>query len=182
MALFWKRKKEPEYISLGLNREATEEEKKIAERRDEGPEPDLVDKLKEAVTATRETLSERIDAVVGIKRQIDAQVLDELEEALIGADLGVQTSMAIIEKARQQVSRKQLNDVDELKRLIKDELKDDDHRQAGAPHQERRQRSVDLRGGHLSRRCQRSIEHLGGSLRRAADSTKARHRPVGGVV
>ena len=60
MALFWKRKKESEYISLGLNREATEEEKKIAERRDEGPEPDLVDKLKEAVTATRETLSERI--------------------------------------------------------------------------------------------------------------------------
>jgi fused signal recognition particle receptor len=123
MALFWKRKKEPAYISLGLNREATEEEKKIAERRDEGPEPDLVDKLKEAVTATRETLAERIDAVVGVKRQIDAQVLDELEEALIGADLGVQTSLAIIEKARQQVSRKQLNDVDELKRLIKDELK-----------------------------------------------------------
>jgi fused signal recognition particle receptor len=122
MALFWKRKQEPAYISLGLNREATEEEKKIAERRHEGPEPDLADKLKQAVTATRETLTERIEAVVGLKRQIDAQVLDELEEALIGADLGVQTSLDIIEKARQQVSRKQLNDVDELKRLIKDEL------------------------------------------------------------
>ena len=123
MALFWKRKQESAYISLGLNREATEEEKKIAERRHEGPEPDLADKLKQAVTATRETLSERIEAVVGLKRQIDTQVLDELEEALIGADLGVQTSLDIIEKARQQVSRKQLNDVDELKRLIKDELK-----------------------------------------------------------
>ena len=54
MALFWKRKQDT-YISLGLNREATEEEKKIAERRHEGPEPDIVDKLKEAVTATRET-------------------------------------------------------------------------------------------------------------------------------
>ena len=122
MALFWKRKQESAYISLGLNREATEEEQKIAERRHEGPEPDLADKLKQAVTATRETLTERIEAVVGIKRQIDAQVLDELEEALISADLGVQTSLDIIEKARQQVSRKQLNDVDELKRLIKDEL------------------------------------------------------------
>ncbi|MFL6214486.1 MAG: signal recognition particle-docking protein FtsY [Blastocatellia bacterium] len=122
MALFWKRKQEPAYISLGLNREATEEEKKIAERRHEGPEPDLADKLKQAVTATRETLTDRIEAVVGLKRQIDAQVLDELEEALIGADLGVQTSLDIIEKARQQVSRKQLNDVDELKRLIRDEL------------------------------------------------------------
>ena len=136
MALFWKRKQESAYISLGLNREATEEEKKIAERRHEGPEPDLADKLKQAVTATRETLTERIEAVVGVKRQIDAQVLDELEEALIGADLGVQTSLDIIEKARQQVSRKQLNDVDELKRLIKDELKAildsaDRHRQRG---------------------------------------------------
>jgi len=136
MALFWKRKQEPAFISLGLNREATEEEKKIAERRDEGPEPDIVDKLKEAVTATRETLSERIEAVVGGKRQIDAEVLDELEEALIGADLGVQTALDIIEKARQQVSRKQLNDVDELKRLIKDELKGildsaDRHRKGG---------------------------------------------------
>jgi len=44
-------------------------------------------------------------------------VLDELEEALIGADIGAQTSLAIIEKARQQVNRKQLSDVDELKRL-----------------------------------------------------------------
>jgi hypothetical protein len=43
---FWKRKKEPEFISLGLNREATAEEKAIAERRDEGPEPELFEKLK----------------------------------------------------------------------------------------------------------------------------------------
>ncbi|HEY7913093.1 MAG TPA: signal recognition particle-docking protein FtsY [Blastocatellia bacterium] len=119
---FWKRKKEPEFISLGLNREATAEEKIIAERRDEGPDPDIFDKLKDAVASTRDTLAERIDAVVGGKRQIDAQVLDELEEALIGADIGVQTSLDIIDKARQQVARKQLNDVDELKRLIKSEL------------------------------------------------------------
>ena len=48
---FWKRKKEAEYISLGLNREATAEEKKIAERRDEGPDPDIFDKLKDAVAS-----------------------------------------------------------------------------------------------------------------------------------
>lgn len=122
MALFWKRKKEPEYISLGLNREATAEEKEIAARRDQGPEPDFIDKFKEAVASTRETLTERIEAVIGSKRQIDADVLDQLEEALIGADIGVQTAMAIIDKARQEVKRNQLNDVDELKRLIKSEL------------------------------------------------------------
>lgn len=123
MALFWKRKKEEEFISLGLNRAATAEEAEIAARRDEGPEEGFVDKFKTAVASTRETLSEKIDSVIAGKREIDAEVLDQLEEALIGADIGVGTSLEIIDKARQQVQRKQLNDVDELKKLIKTELR-----------------------------------------------------------
>ena len=121
MALFWKRKKQDDIITLGLNRAATPEEEVIAARRHEGPEPELLDKFKEAVVSTRQSLSEHIESIVG-KREIDAEVLARLEEALIGADIGVQTSLEIIEKARQQVQRKQLNDVDELKRLIKAEL------------------------------------------------------------
>jgi fused signal recognition particle receptor len=120
---FWKRKKEPDIITLGLNRAATPEEEAIARMPDE-PETDFVDKFKQAVASTRENLAERIESVVGGRREIDATVLDELEEALIGADIGVQTSLEIIEKARQQVARKQLNDVDELKRLIKSELRE----------------------------------------------------------
>ena len=123
MALFWKRKKQDEIITLGLNRAATPEEEEIARQPIEEPGPDILDRFKSAVASTRETLSERIESVVGGKRQIDAQVLDELEEALIGADIGVQTTLEIIDKARQQVNRKQLNDVDELKRLIKTELR-----------------------------------------------------------
>ncbi|MFY9608739.1 MAG: signal recognition particle-docking protein FtsY [Blastocatellia bacterium] len=123
MALFWKRKKEPEFISLGLNREATAEEKEIALRRDEGPEPEFFDKFKDAVASTRESLSETIESVIAGKREIDAEVLDQLEEALIGADIGAQTSLDIIEKARLEIKRNQLNDVDELKRLIKTELR-----------------------------------------------------------
>ena len=122
MALFWKRKKDPDIITLGLNREATAEEAEIAKHRDEGPEPEFIDKFKEAVASTRESISEKIDTVFAGKREIDADVLDQLEEALIGADIGVQTSLEIIDKARTQVERKQLNDVDELKRLIKSEL------------------------------------------------------------
>jgi fused signal recognition particle receptor len=121
---FWKRKKEPEFISLGLNRAATAEEEAIAARRDEGPEPEFFEKFATAVASTRENLADRLDAVIGSRREIDAEVLDELEEALIGADLGVTTAMEIIEKARQQVNRKQLSDVDELKRLIKSELRE----------------------------------------------------------
>jgi len=121
---FWKRKKEPEFISLGLNRAATAEEEAIAARRDEGPEPEFLEKFAEAVASTRENLADRIDLVIGGRREIDAAVLDELEEVLIGADIGAQTSLAIIEKARQQLNRKQLSDFDELKRLIKSELRD----------------------------------------------------------
>jgi fused signal recognition particle receptor len=136
MGLFWKRKKQDDIITLGLNREATEEEKKIAERRDEGPEPDLLEKFQDAVVATREKIADKLDTVFEGRRVIDDDVLDKLEEALISADIGVQTSLEIIDKARRQVKRNQLNDIDELKRLVKDELRGildnaDRHRQQG---------------------------------------------------
>ncbi|MCI0486992.1 MAG: signal recognition particle-docking protein FtsY [Blastocatellia bacterium] len=131
---FWKRKKEDAYISLGLNRPPTAEEEAIAQQPDAQQERNLYaepegqegffDRFKQAVAATRESLSEKIESVVGGKRRIDASVLDQLEEALIGADIGVQTSLEIIEKARQQVNRNQLDDLYELKRLIKDELRE----------------------------------------------------------
>jgi fused signal recognition particle receptor len=120
---FWKRKKTDDIITLGLHREATAEEKKIAEKRDEGPEADFLEKFQDAVAATRENIADKFDVILAGKREIDADVLDKLEEALIGADIGVQASLDIIDKARKQVQRQQLNDVDELKRLIKDELR-----------------------------------------------------------
>jgi fused signal recognition particle receptor len=115
---FWKRKKD-EFISLGLNREATAEEAAIAQQTEE---TGFFEKIKTAVSVTRENLAERLDSVLVSRRRIDQDVLDELEEALIGADIGVQTSLEIIDKARLEVRRNQLGDVAELKRLIKSEL------------------------------------------------------------
>jgi fused signal recognition particle receptor len=66
-------------------------------------------RLKTAVTATRATLVDRIDSVVRGKKVIDAELLDQLEEALIGADIGVQTALEIIETARKRVSRNALS-------------------------------------------------------------------------
>jgi fused signal recognition particle receptor len=120
MPLFWKRKKD-EYITLGLNREATPEEQAIAEQPIEA-ERAFFEKFRNAVAATRENLSDRIEAVIAGKREIDRDVLDQLEEALIGADLGIQTTTEIIDNARQQVRRNQLNDAQELKKLIRSEL------------------------------------------------------------
>lgn len=118
MAWFWKRRRQDDLISLGLNRAATPEEEAIAQEPESAP---LLERFKQAVASTRESLSERIDAVAG-KGKVDAGALDQIEEVLIGADVGVQTALEIIEKARQQLGRNQLNDVGELKRLVKAEL------------------------------------------------------------
>jgi fused signal recognition particle receptor len=57
-------------------------------------------RFRKAVSATRENIASRIEDVVKGKKQIDETTLEELEEALIGADIGVQTTMAIIEDVR----------------------------------------------------------------------------------
>lgn len=79
-------------------------------------------RFRRAVSATRESLSERLDTVFQGLKQIDENLLDELEEALIAADIGVATTQHILETVRRGVARKQINDLDALKKAIKDEL------------------------------------------------------------
>ncbi|MFN2516905.1 MAG: signal recognition particle-docking protein FtsY [Pyrinomonadaceae bacterium] len=79
-------------------------------------------RFRRAVSATRESLSERLDTVFQGLKQIDENLLDELEEALIAADIGVATTQHILETVRRGVARKQINDLDALKLAIKDEL------------------------------------------------------------
>lgn len=79
-------------------------------------------RFRRAVSATRETLSERLDTVFQGLKQIDENLLDELEEALIAADIGVVTTQHILETVRRGVARKQINDLDALKSAIKTEL------------------------------------------------------------
>jgi fused signal recognition particle receptor len=79
-------------------------------------------RFRRAVTATRESLSEKIDSVFAGAKQIDASLLDELEEALIAADIGVPTTMHVLETVRRGISRKEINDIDALKQAIKTQL------------------------------------------------------------
>ena len=86
------------------------------------PTPSFLDRMKEAVTRTRENLSERIEEVVSFSKEIDRNTLDDLEATLIGADLGNTTTHEVLEKLRDKADRKQIKDVAELKRLLKEEL------------------------------------------------------------
>jgi fused signal recognition particle receptor len=89
---------------------------------DQKPKPGLFDRMKEAVTRTRENLSQRIEEVVSIGKEIDRGTLDDLEATLIGADLGNTTTREVLDKLREKADRKQIKNVDELKRLLKEEL------------------------------------------------------------
>ncbi len=82
----------------------------------------LLERMKQAVTRTRENLAERIDAVVSIGKEIDRNTLDDLEATLLSADLGTTTTQQVLSKLREKADRKQIKDVEELKRLLKDEL------------------------------------------------------------
>ena len=84
--------------------------------------PGLFDRLKEAVSRTRENWSDRIEEAVAFSKEIDRNTLDDLEATLIGADLGSATTHQVLEKLRERADRRQIKDVAELKRLLKDEL------------------------------------------------------------
>ncbi len=86
------------------------------------PKPGLFERMKEAVTRTRENLAERIEEVVSIGKEIDGATLDELEATLIGADLGTTTTHEVLTRLRERAGRKQIKNVEELKRLLKEEL------------------------------------------------------------
>jgi len=91
---------------------------------DEKQKPSFLERMKEAVTRTRENLAERIEEVVAFTKEIDRNTLDDLESTLIGADLGTTTTQEILGKLREKADRKQIKDVGELKRLIKEQLLD----------------------------------------------------------
>jgi fused signal recognition particle receptor len=82
----------------------------------------LFERMKEAVSRTRENLSERIEEAVAFNKEIDRNALDDLEGTLLGADLGSATTLQVLDKLRERADRKQIRDVEELKRLLKAEL------------------------------------------------------------
>ena len=85
-------------------------------------EPTLLDRLKAGVEKTRAGLVDRIEDAISGRKEIDADLLDELEYALITADIGVRTATEILDQIRMRVDRKLINDAHELRNLIKQSL------------------------------------------------------------
>src|SRR5919112_1290440 len=85
-------------------------------------EPTLLERLKTGVQKTRAGLVNALEDALQGKKEIDAELLDELEYTLISADIGVRTTEEILSRIRERVGRHQLNDAGELKGLIREHL------------------------------------------------------------
>jgi len=85
-------------------------------------EPSLLERLKAGIEKTRAGLVDRLEEAVSGKKTIDADLLDELEYALITADIGVKTATEILDQIRMRVDRSLVNDAAELKSLIRQHL------------------------------------------------------------
>jgi fused signal recognition particle receptor len=81
------------------------------------------EQLEKGLEKTREGFFAKITKAIAGKSQVDEEVLDQLEEALITADVGVDTTIQIIEKIEARVARDKYMSTDELHQMLKDEIR-----------------------------------------------------------
>jgi fused signal recognition particle receptor len=81
------------------------------------------EQLDKGLEKTREGFFSRITKAIAGKSQVDDEVLDQLEEAMISADVGVDTTLAIIEKIQARVARDKYLGTDELNGILQEEIR-----------------------------------------------------------
>jgi fused signal recognition particle receptor len=79
-------------------------------------------KLKDGLSKTRDTFLSRVQGVLGVGRKIDAQLLTQLEEILLTADIGFDTSEAIINSVRERVKKEGHENAEDVFDILKAEL------------------------------------------------------------
>jgi fused signal recognition particle receptor len=119
MAFFWRRKNDKAFSTsvLGLDRSIEE-----LRAQEEAVERELGVRFSRAIEKTRDSINARLDSVFEGRKQIDDELLDELEEMLISTDIGVSTTMQILDAVRRGLSRAEIKDLDALKAAMKKEL------------------------------------------------------------
>ena len=100
----------------------TAESSAVARGDDQEEQQGLFRRLHERLAKTRASLVNRLDELFLGKKEIDAELLDELEEILITADIGVNTAQDLLDDIRSRVSRRELGDAATLKLVLKEKL------------------------------------------------------------
>ena len=80
------------------------------------------EKLKNGLKKTRESITQRVDQLLVSLGKIDEELFEELEEILITSDVGVDTTLKIIDSLRQRVRAEKVTDPGEVKNLLKEEI------------------------------------------------------------
>jgi len=83
---------------------------------------DKKEKLDEGLEKTKESMFSKLSRAVVGKSKVDDEVLDKLEEVLITSDVGVQTTVKIIERIEERVARDKYMGTDELNRILREEI------------------------------------------------------------
>jgi fused signal recognition particle receptor len=120
MAFFWRRKKDEDKFStsiLGLDKSIEE-----LQAQEAAVEREIGVRFTKAIEKTRHSINNKLDTIFENRKQIDEKFLDELEEMLISTDIGVATTLQVLDAIRRGVSRQEISDLTALKAAMKKEL------------------------------------------------------------
>ncbi|KAF0820333.1 MULTISPECIES: signal recognition particle-docking protein FtsY [unclassified Cytobacillus] len=84
----------------------------------------VTEKFKDGLTKTRDNFSNKVNDLVSRYRKVDEEFFEELEEILIGADVGFDTVMELVDELRKEVKRKNIQDPREVQAVISEKLVD----------------------------------------------------------
>ena len=80
------------------------------------------DKLKQGLSKTKDSINEKINDVFSNFRKVDEDFLEELEEALIMSDIGIETSNKIIDNLRNRIKKEKIEDEEQVKEALREEI------------------------------------------------------------
>lgn len=82
------------------------------------------DKLKQGLGKTKNSIDEKINNVFSVFRKVDEELLEELEEVLIMSDIGMETSVKIIDELREKIKKEKIQDEENVKTALKEIMKE----------------------------------------------------------
>lgn len=78
------------------------------------------DKLKQGLGKTKSSIDEKINNVFSVFRKVDEELLEELEEVLVMSDIGMETSVKIIDELRTKIKKEKIEDEQDVKKALKE--------------------------------------------------------------
>lgn len=108
-----------------LNDKVEEKKEDIQDVNEESKKkPNFFQKLVSGLTKTRDQMTDKIDDILASYHKIDEDLFYDLEEALVVADVGVETTMKLIDGLKERVQKGRVTDPNEVKELLKEEIKE----------------------------------------------------------